>query len=71
MRSKDHPKREAWLTALSRMLEAEHSFFDVVAEGASKYEWRKAQEDLHRARQAYWDIADNLDTLSVSPGHHR
>ncbi len=71
MRSEDHPKREAWLTALSHMLEAEHGFFDVVAQGASEDKRRRAQEDLHRARQAYWNIADNLDSLSVSPGHHR
>jgi uncharacterized damage-inducible protein DinB len=67
MRSDDHPKRQAWLTALSHMLEAEHGFFDIVAQGASEQERKKAQQHLHRARQAYWDIADNLENSSASP----
>jgi hypothetical protein len=61
MAAENHPMHKEWLTALKRMIAAEKRYFNAVAEGQTAEEAKAAQQKLHRARQAFWDIADNLD----------
>lgn len=61
-------KRKAWQTALDDMLEEETHYFMFTTEEHTPDEIQSALKELHRVRQAFWDIADNLKVVrSKSP----
>lgn len=53
-------KRKAWQTALDDMLEEEARYFEFTEGEHTSVEIESALEKLRKARQAFWDIADNL-----------
>lgn len=57
----DHPKYPAWNKALDHMMTAERRHFDAIVLKKTDSEKRMAFEDMHKAREAYHLIADNLD----------
>ena len=61
MAPENHPMHKEWITALERMITAEKRYFTGVAGGQTVEQAKAAQQKLHRARQAFWDIADNLE----------
>lgn len=60
MSVEDHPKYPSWRRALDRMLEEEEHYFQTVATEQTVAIKRRALADLHKARKAYSNVADNL-----------
>jgi hypothetical protein len=67
MRLQDHPRYQAWLEAQETMIEAEKAYFEAIALDQSEAERAQTKHELHRARQAYWDVADNLENPNAPP----
>ena len=55
-----HPKYREWRDALNAMIRAEEDFFEKIATTTETEAREEAIAQLHRARQAFWDIAHNL-----------
>ena len=60
-------KRKAWQTALDDMLEEETRYFEFTTEDHTEEEIQSALNELHKVRQAFWDIADNLIVVRSQP----
>jgi len=60
MNQNSDAKRKAWQTALDDMLEEETRYFEFTTEDHTEQEIQSALKELHKVRQAFWDIADNL-----------
>lgn len=65
MKIEDHPKYGEWRDALDAMVDAEVRHFQAIATNQPEEEQRLTQATLHRARQVFWDVADNLVTGKV------
>jgi len=53
-------KRKAWQSTLDDMLEEETRYFEFTTQDHTEEEIQNALKELHKVRQAFWDIADNL-----------
>jgi hypothetical protein len=60
MKPQSHPKHKEWQSALDAMVEEETRYFAFATEDHTQQEIQTALMDLHKARQAFWDIADKL-----------
>jgi len=65
MSIEDHPKYKVWRLTLDRMIEAETRCFVAFATPGQSID--KPLADLHRARQAFWGIADTLKQAKITP----
>jgi len=49
------------------MLEEETRYFEFATEDHTEEEIQNALKQVHKARQAFWDIADNLILVRSQP----
>ncbi len=67
MNQNSDARRQEWQRALDDMIEEEERYYAFTSEDHTAEEIQEAQRELHKMRQAFWDIADNLIAVREQP----